>query len=152
MSNALAVLDAAPTATMEQIDAVEAIILAYPQIEITPVHRFAKGVYAREITMPADTLITGHLHTTQHLVILSEGRVTVYSPGEPVRHLTAPCTFISEPGTRRLIYAHEHAVWTTIHGTDETDIDRLEATLIAPHINPFVLLPEASAWRSLPQE
>ena len=138
-------------ASMEQVDAVEAMILAHPQIEIIPVHRFAKGLYAREITIPAGSLITGKLHTTQHLNIISEGRISVYSPGEPVRHITAPYTFIAEPGARRLAYTHERTVWTTIHATEETDITRLEATLIAPHVNPFVLSAVESVCLSSPQ-
>lgn len=141
----------APAPTMEQVDAIEAMILAEPQIEIVPVHRFAKGLYAREITIPAGSLITGKLHTTQHINVISQGRISVYSPGEPVRHITAPYTFIAEPGTRRVAYTHEQTVWTTFHATDETDIDRLESTLIAPHINPFVLSPVESVCLSSPQ-
>jgi hypothetical protein len=42
--------------------------------------------------------------------------------------LEAPASFISEPGTKRVVFTHEDAIWTTIHPnpTDETDLKKLE--------------------------
>jgi hypothetical protein len=41
-------------------------------------------------------------------------------------------TFISAPGTKRVVYAVEDTVWTTVHVSNETDLDKLETQLIAP--------------------
>ena len=87
-------------------------------------HYFAPGVYAREIFMPADTVLTGAIHKTEHLNILSQGKVTVASGGESIT-LTAPHTFVSPVGTKRAIYSHEDSTWTTIHVTDLTDPDEI---------------------------
>ena len=130
---------AAPVGNM--VDAVEAWILQYPQLDIPPVHRFADGLYAREITIPAGSIVTGKIHKTRHLNIVSAGKISVYCEGEPVRHITAPFTFIAEPGARRVGVAHEDTVWTTIHGTHETDVEQLEALLIEPHDNPLLMEP-----------
>lgn len=91
---------------------------------------FAPGVYAREMWMPKDCLITGKIHKTSHLNILSQGHVSVSNQGESIEY-HAPTTFISPIGTKRAIYAHEDSVWTTIHPTDLTDSDEIEKELIA---------------------
>ena len=93
-------------------------------------HYFAPGVYAREMWMPKDCLITGKIHLTEHLNILSQGRVSVSNKGESVM-MVAPYTFVSPVGTKRAIYAHEDSTWTTIHATDLTDPDEIEAEIIA---------------------
>ena len=49
-----------------------------------------------------------------------------------MREVAAPFTMVSRPGTKRVGYALEDAVWTTVHATTETDLAKLEAELIAP--------------------
>jgi hypothetical protein len=93
-------------------------------------HYFAPGVYAREMWMPADCLITGKIHKTSHLNMLSQGKVTVSSKGESVTY-EAPYTFVSPVGTKRAIYAHEDSTWTTIHPTDLEDPEEIEEEIIA---------------------
>ena len=101
-----------------------------PQVEIPPKHYFAKGLYAREITIPKGTLLTGKIHKTEHLNIISKGDISVLTEDGPKR-VQAPFTMVSRPGTKRVGYAHEETVWTTIHGTDETDLAKIEAHFIA---------------------
>ena len=93
-------------------------------------HYFAPGIYAREMWMPADCLITGKIHKTSHLNMLSQGKVTVSSKGDSVTY-EAPYTFVSPVGTKRAIYAHEDSTWTTIHPTDLEDPEEIEAEIIA---------------------
>lgn len=93
-------------------------------------HYFSPGVYAREMWMPAGCLITGKIHKTAHLNVLSQGRVTVSNQGESITH-EAPYTFISPVGTKRAIYAHEDSTWTTIHPTDLETPEEVEAEIIA---------------------
>ena len=46
---------------------------------------------------------------------------------------SAPASFISDVGTKRVVHTHEDAIWTTIHPnpTNETDIEKLEAMFTA---------------------
>ena len=99
-------------------------------MEITPVHYFAKGLYAREIFIPKGTLLTGKIHRTEHLNIISKGDISVVTE-EGTKRITAPFTMIAKPGTKRVGYAHEDTVWTTVHATDETDLEKIELELIA---------------------
>ena len=93
-------------------------------------HYFAPGVYAREMWMPKDCLITGKIHKTSHLNVLSQGKVTVSNQGESITY-EAPYTFVSPVGTKRAIYAHEDSTWTTIHPTELNDPIAIEEEIIA---------------------
>lgn len=115
----------------EKIDHLEALMLREPQVEIEPVHHFAHGLYAREITIRSGTLLTGKIHRTEHLNIVSKGRIIVWTE-DGMKEVSAPFTMVSRPGTKRVGYALEDTVWTTIHATTETDLEKLEAELIAP--------------------
>lgn len=127
------------------VDELEGMMRAeLPAVEIAPIHHFAAGLYAREIRIPAGTLLTGKIHRTRHLNVVSAGEISVWSEGESVRRIRAPFTFVAEPGTRRVGFAHEDTVWTTVHATSETDLDVLEAQLIEPHENPFLVPSEAT--------
>jgi hypothetical protein len=90
-------------------------------------HWLAPGIYAREIHLPAGTVVVGKIHRHRHFNIISQGSITCYTEFGLETH-TAPASFISEPGTKRVVHTHEDAIWTTIHHnpTDETDIETLE--------------------------
>ena len=105
-------------------------MLAMPQVTIPVVDRFSKGIYAREITIPAGTCLTGRVHKYENLNILSKGDMSVMTETGVVR-VQAPFTVVSPPGTKRIAYAHTECVWTTIHGTNETDVDKIELEFTA---------------------
>ena len=99
--------------------------------DIAPVtNYFAPGMNARSMFIPKDTLLTGAIHTTEHLNILAQGKVSVSNQGESIT-MIAPYTFVSPVGTKRAIYAHEDSTWITIHATDLTDEDEIKAMLVA---------------------
>ncbi len=119
-------------ALRHSIQALEDTMREMPQLDIKPVHYFAKGLYAREITIPAGTVLSGKIHKEEQINILSKGLITVVTEDGGEQLLRAPCTIISKPGTKRIAYVHEETVWTTLHATDETDLEKLEQDLIAP--------------------
>ena len=98
--------------------------------------------YAREMFIPKGTLIIGKIHRHQHLYFISKGKVTVYTEfGE--KHLEAPCTFVSEVGLKRAVYAHENTLWTTVHLTEfekEAELDKIEQEVIAPSYSDMGLI------------
>jgi len=99
-------------------------------------HTFAPGAYARTILIPAGHVIIGKIHKHAHLNIISEGRVEVATQDGPVEYV-GTAIFTSTPGTKRLVYAHEDTIWTTIHVTDETDVDKIEDEIIAKSFEEF---------------
>jgi len=50
---------------------------------------------------------------------------------EGIKEVEAPFTVVSPEGTKRIAYTLTDCVWTTIHGTDETDINAIEKHFIA---------------------
>ena len=92
-------------------------------------HTFSDGVYAREIFMPKGMIVVGHIHKARHLNIVSTGKAKVWYNGS-VKEITAPYTFESEANMRKVLYIEEDMFWTTIHITNETDVLKLEETLV----------------------
>jgi quercetin dioxygenase-like cupin family protein len=118
--------------TLEQIKRCEqAIAERLEPVEIEPVHYFADGLYGREITIPAGTVLTGKIHRGEHLNFLMKGDITVWTE-DGMKRLQAPAVIVSKPGTKRVGFAHTDTVWVTVHASEETDLAALEATLIEP--------------------
>jgi len=100
-------------------------------IEPEIIHFFADGMYGRQMTLIAGGVVVGKIHNHQHIVVISKGSGYVMTEDGFMRY-EAPFTFISEPGTKRTIKAEEETVWLTLHTTQETDLDKIEAEVIAP--------------------
>lgn len=124
-------LPAISSAMRQKIHAIEAMMKLETQVEIPVRHYFSQSVYAREITIPKGTLVTGKIHKYQQLNILSKGEMSVWIEDGDIKRVKAPFTTVSPPGTKRIAFAHEECVWTTILPTDETNPDKIEAHFIA---------------------
>lgn len=107
------------------VNEAERRLRALPQVEMRVVHHFSDGLYARELHIPKGTVLTGKIHKYRNLNIMSAGELSVLTE-EGVKRVKAPFTIVSPPGTKRIAYAHEDTIWTTIHATEETDLARIE--------------------------
>lgn len=116
--------------TRERVNELEAAMRQMETVELPVVHHFSPGVYARELFIPKGTVLTGKIHKYAQLNIMSAGDLSVLTEDGIVR-VQAPFTVVSPAGTKRVAFAHEDTVWTTVHGTDETDLDKIEDLLIA---------------------
>lgn len=114
----------------EKVAAIEIEMRKRETLELPVRHYFSQGVYARELFIPKGTLLTGKIHKYAQLNIMSAGDISVLTD-DGVQRVQAPFTIVSPAGTKRIAYAHEDTVWTTIHGTDETDVDKIEMHFIA---------------------
>jgi quercetin dioxygenase-like cupin family protein len=115
--------------TRDKVTAFESLMKEQPQVEIQTKHYFSKGVYAREIFIPKGTILTGHIHKYHNLNIISKGKIEVLV-GDELKIVEAPFTIVSPPGTKRIARALEDTIWTTIHGTEEKDLDLIEEMFI----------------------
>lgn len=115
---------------IQKIESLEDKIRSMEPVDMPVTNYFSKGVYARELFIPKGTVLTGHIHKYVNLNIMSQGDLSILTENGVIR-VKAPYTVVSPPGTKRLAYAHEDTIWTTIHGTDETDIDKIEYEFIA---------------------
>lgn len=123
-----------------EIDKMEAAMVGHPPADCPVTHRFSPGLYIREIFIPAGTLLTSAIHKTEHPFVLAQGRIAVISETEGQVIYEAPHVGITQPGTRRALFAQTDVVWVTIHKTDKTDLEEICADLIETRENP--LLPD----------
>ena len=94
-------------------------------------HIFGDGTYVRQMTIAKDEVIVGAIHKHLHVWILLSGHITVLTDGE-LKEYKAPCTVLSEPGVKRVIYGNEESIFTNIHKnpTNTEDIRELEKQII----------------------
>jgi hypothetical protein len=117
--------------TLAQIQALEAELRKYPQLYDDTHHHFAEGIYGRELRIPKGALLTGKMHKQQHLNFLVKGEITVWTE-QGMKRLKAPQVIVSQPGCKRVGFAHEDTIWITVHASHQTDLAALEAELIEP--------------------
>jgi len=103
----------------------EDVMLDMDQSYCPVTHTFSNGVYVREVFMPKDSLIVGHFHKTPHLNIMISGVLEIID-GDDKTILEAPMMFTGKEG-RKVARIIEDCVWLNVYGTDEQDIDKLEA-------------------------
>lgn len=108
----------------ESIRRLEAGMLDLPQVDCPVRHYFAPGLYAREIFIPKGTVLTGAVHKTENLAVLSQGKLRLVTDTGTV-DICAPHTLTVLPGQKNAAYALEDSVWTNFFPTTETDPDKL---------------------------
>ncbi len=115
-----------PNNYREKITTLEAAMSKCKQVEIVPIHRFANGMYAREILVPKGILISGKVHSTETVSIMSKGSMVIVNEDGSRVEVHAPYTHIGKVGWKRVGLALEDVVWVTVHRTDLTDLDAIE--------------------------
>lgn len=121
--------------TREQIYRLEAELRALPQADVPTDHTFGPGFYARTIHLKAGTTLTGKVHATEHIFIVSAGELLVATE-DGQAHIKAPFQMVCRPGLKRAGHALTDVICTNVHITTETDLDKLEAELIIPDALP----------------
>ena len=117
--------------TPEQIWALQAEMAKLPQVELPTEHYFSGGMYCRKLSRPAGTLIVGKVHKRDHLFLCAAGSISVWT--EQGMKVLGPGDVVeSKAGTKRATLALEDSIGITIHKTDLTDLDEIEAELIEP--------------------
>jgi hypothetical protein len=95
-------------------------------------HHFADGMYCRVLFQPAGILVVGKMHKKTHFYVVCSGTIAVANGDDPAKEITGPAVIISEPGTKRAIFAVTDTTYLTVHRTDKTDLDEIEEEVIIP--------------------
>lgn len=111
--------------TESDVQRLESAFLDLPQADCPITHRFAPGIYIREVKMPAGSYVIGHHHKTPHLNIMLSGRLTILNEDGTKTEMHAPQTFIAQVG-RKIAYIHEDVIWQNVFATEERDVATLE--------------------------
>ncbi len=97
-----------------EIGKAEQFLKMLPQLVVEPVHRFAEGLYSRELTMPKDTIWTSRVHKHENFAFVMTGSCTVVSENGS-ELITAPRMIKTMAGTKRILRIHEDSTWITVH-------------------------------------
>jgi hypothetical protein len=101
-----------------------------PQAELQTEHYFSEsGMYCRKVFRPAGTLIVGKVHKHHHLFLCAMGEIIAWTENG-MKRLQAGDVVESKPGTKRVTLAVTDAIGMTVHRTDKTDLDEIEAELV----------------------
>ena len=122
-----------------RLEALETSMVTLPQVDMPTVHHYSDGLFARELHIPAGTVLTGAVHKYRNLNVLLSGEMSVLTE-QGIQRVTAPFVVVSPPGTKRIAYAHTDCIWMTIHATDETDPDTVRAQFTVSTYAEFLAL------------
>ena len=103
----------------------EEIMRTMPQIELQTDHYFADGMYCRVVARPKGTVIVGKVHKKEHFYIVAKGCVQIEKEVYP-----AGTVLVSQPGTKRAVFALEDSICLTVHRTNNRNLKRLEKQLV----------------------
>jgi quercetin dioxygenase-like cupin family protein len=124
-------LDLPNHVSREQVERLQAEMATMPQAELVTEHQFSPGMYMRKLFRPAGTLIVGKVHKEPHFFLCAKGEIIAWTESG-MKRLQAGDVIESKPGTKRVTLAVTDAIGITIHRTDKTDLDEIEAELIEP--------------------
>ena len=116
----------------EQIERLQAEMVQMPQADLQTEHYFSEsGMYCRKVFRPAGTLIVGKVHKHHHLFLCAMGEIIAWTENG-MKRLQAGDVVESKPRTKRVTLAVTDAIGVTVHRTDKTDLDEIEAELVEP--------------------
>ena len=115
----------------EQVERLQEQMAVMPQAELVTEHQFSPGMYMRKLYRPAGTLIVGKVHKEPHFFLCAKGEIIAWTENG-MKRLQSGDVVESKPGTKRVTLAVTDAIGITIHRTDKTDLDEIEAELIEP--------------------
>jgi quercetin dioxygenase-like cupin family protein len=113
-----------------KVDRLEHALMAVPPVDCPVRHHFAPGLYAREMSIPAGTVVTGAVHKTENLIVVSMGRLRIVTE-DGTRDVAAGDTLTCKPGMKNAFVALEDSRWTNFfpNPTNEKDPDKLVEVL-----------------------
>ncbi len=121
----------------QQIDEFEHLLLRNFDAIETPIRSFfTDGLYAREMTAYEGTFLVSKIHKTDHIYVLSKGKLLVSVDDGDAIEIEAPFLGITKAGTRRVAYVMEDIVWTCFHANPDNETEEeIEERIIEKHDN-----------------
>lgn len=102
---------------------------AMSDVDMNLVHHFADGIYVRQLTIPAGTVIIGKKHKKECVNIMLKGDITIYADGDMER-FTDHYIGVAPAGTQKAARAHKDTIWLCIHAVDNDNLEEIEKDII----------------------
>lgn len=119
---------------VKRVHELQNVLLSLPtevQAEMPITHHFGHKTYVREMFSPTGSIIVGKTHRYAHVCIVSQGRAIIYDE-HGSREIQAPCSFVTQPGIKRLFVVLKDLTFSTVHHANTSDLEGLERELIVP--------------------
>lgn len=114
----------------DKIDRLYLDLIQRPQAPGTePRHLITPGLYTREATAPAGTMLISKTHRHEHQFIMVKGVCYSISPDGTAIKLSGYNRGVTPAGTRRICYIEEETTWVSICPTTKTTVAEIEAEL-----------------------
>lgn len=91
---------------------------------------FTTGLMTRSIFMKAGSVHLSKIHSSEHQFVILQGAALVSENGKPNVLMVAPHHGITKPGTWRKLFIVMDSVWLTMHPTNKTTVEEVEADII----------------------
>lgn len=129
--------------SLEKVRELEAVLkqfpeeLKYTEEQLTN-HHFCKGMYGREYFLPAGGVAVGKQHAEESFFLLVMGTARFSIADGTVQEISAPYMAVTQPGSKRVVYAITDSLFLTFHPNPENtqDLKQLEARIIIPEALP----------------
>ncbi len=121
-----------PAPTSEQVEKFRSILAQCEQTDLRTKHFLIAGpdgltLYARQVTIPAKTYISGASHKRDYLVTCVGDIEVTTDTG--TKRLTGHHTFVAKAGLGRCGSAHADTIWTDYHVVTAKTIREIEDEL-----------------------
>lgn len=117
--------------TRANIAALQADMLASSDlVELPFTETLVDGLYTRTLFIPKGCKLVGKIHRKPCVNIVAKGDISIMTETGEMR-VQAGYSVTSPAGIQKVGYAHEDTIFINVFRTDETDITRIEADLIA---------------------
>ena len=93
-------------------------------------HRFAGGMYTREMHVPRGTLIVGAIHKNAYHINVVKGKLWVVNEFG-AKEIEAPFSFTAREGVKNIGYVLEDLVWIDTSRTDKETVEEAEKDIFA---------------------
>jgi len=93
-------------------------------------HRFAGGMYTREMHVPKGAVIVGAIHKNPYHINVVKGKIWVVNEFG-AKEIEAPCSFTAKAGVKNIGYVLEDLVWIDTSRTDKETVEEAEKDILA---------------------
>jgi len=90
-------------------------ILSMPQVDMELSHLFLENAYCRKLIMPANSVIMGCVHKSEHITVCCYGVSDVVDNKGNKERVTAGMVWITPIGMERAVHVIEESCWVTFH-------------------------------------
>jgi len=92
-------------------------------------HRFAGGMYTREMHVPKGAVIVGAIHKNPYHINVVKGKIWVVNEFG-AKEIEAPCSFTAKAGVKNIGYVLEDLVWIDTSRTDKETVEEAEKDIL----------------------